>query len=427
MKVTTLDVKSLIEKIDLPKIIPISQCFSDIRIDDIQRDLHEKLNSSDVNKRIKPGMKIAIAVGSRGICNIALIVKEVVKKVKDNKATPFIVPAMGSHGGATEKGQTAILEGLGITEKSMNCRICSSMEVVKLGSLDTDVMAYMDSNAFNADGIIIINRVKSHTGFSGNHESGLLKMITIGLGKQKGAESCHNGGRERMSKNIEEVAKLALAKTNIIFGVGIVENAFEHIMKLEIVLSEDMISQDYELLQESKKNMAKILLQPIDILVIGKIGKEFSGAGMDPHVTGRAAWKNVIVGPEPERIVVLDLSEYSKGNAVGIGMADISTRKVFNKINLEYSYINALTAGGTQSVRIPMILENDKLALQAACRTCKEKDILKLRVVYIPNTLDLTQIYISEALRAEAVLNPFIKILGISKPFVFNESHNLSN
>lgn len=420
-----MGVRELLEPIQLPKMVSIRQQFVNHEVVNIAEVLQEQLTANVFSSQIKKNMRVAIAVGSRGIAQLPLIVKTIADEIKRCGAQPFIVPAMGSHGGATADGQREVLMGLGITEESTECSIMSSMDTVQLGTSEHGLPVYMDKNAFEADGIVVVNRVKPHTGFSGDHESGLLKMITIGLGKQKGASNCHQAGRPFMSRNITEVAKMAMQKAPILFGVATVENAYDRVMKIVVVPVTRMIDTDKELLITAKANMAKILLQPIDVLIVDQLGKEFSGAGMDPHVTGRASWPYVKVGPEPGRIVVFDLSERSHGNAVGMGMADICTRRFFDKINLDICYTNALTAGGSQGVRIPMIMDSDKLAIQAAVRTCAVHDPDKIRIVRIPNTQHIDDIYISEGMMNDAIQHPNISIIGSMTEFSFDESGNL--
>lgn len=420
-----MGVRELLEPIRLPQMVPIRQQFVNNEVANLAGTLQEQLTAPVMSGMIQKSMRVAIAVGSRGIAQLPLIVKTIAAEIKRCGAQPFVVPAMGSHGGATAEGQREVLKGLGITETSTGCSIVSSMDTVPLGTSEHGLPVYMDRNAFEADGIVVVNRVKPHTGFSGEHESGLLKMITIGLGKQKGASVCHQAGRAYMSRNITEVAETAIRKAPILFGVATVENAYDQVMKIAVVPAAKLVETDKELLVTAKANMAKILLQPIDVLIVDQLGKEFSGAGMDPHVTGRASWPHVKVGPEPDRIVVLDLSERSHGNAVGMGMADICTRRFFDKIKLDICYTNALTAGGSQGVRIPMIMDSDKLAIQAAVRTCAVHDPGKIRVVRIPNTQHIDDIYISESMVEEAICHSNISILGSMTEFSFDEAGNL--
>ncbi|MGL5512728.1 MAG: lactate racemase domain-containing protein [Sporomusa sp.] len=418
-------VSQLLENIPIPKMIPVRQQFSTTKVQDIAATLRVELKKPLIINQIKKDMRVAIAVGSRGIAGLPVIVKTVVEEVKRCGASPFIVPAMGSHGGATATGQKEVLESLGITEATIGCSIISDTEVVQIGALDNGLLVYMDKNAFAADGIVVINRVKPHTGFSGDHESGLLKMITVGLGKQKGASALHSAGRKYMSSNIAAAARMALQNTRILFGVATIENAYDQVMQITAAPALQIVDVDKALLVTAKKNMAKILLQPLDILIVDQIGKEFSGAGMDSHVTGRASSPYVSVGPEPNRIVILDISEKSHGNAAGMGMADVCTRNFYEKINFDMCYMNALTAGVTEGVRVPMILSSDRLAIQAAMMTCSTVDPYQMRIVRIPNTLRIRDIYISECMKEDALKNQSILLLGDAEELCFDNSGNL--
>jgi len=422
-----MNVSDILDNIQIPSMLRVRQKFSNDGLSHIERVVEKELHQLPLKKLIHPEMKIAIAVGSRGMADILPIVQTVVTVLKRYGADPFIIPAMGSHGGATASGQQEILSGLGITDNTVYCPIKSSMETVELGKLSNGLHVYLDKNAAQADGIVVINRVKAHTGFSGKHESGLAKMLVIGLGKQKGAAACHGQGRSSMSQNIEQAARLVLKNAPILFGVATVENAYDQVKQLKAVTAKELLLQDEQLLIVAKNSMAKILVQPIDVLVVDQIGKEFSGAGMDPHVTGRASWPTVKVGPDPKRIVVLDLSDRSHGNAVGMGVADVATQRFFHKINFADSYINALTAGGTQGVKLPVIVESDRLALQAAIRTCGVSDPKKIRLVRIANTLNLSKIYISESMREIALHQSNLDILQEHVIFQFNQQGNFIN
>ncbi|MGL5512231.1 MAG: lactate racemase domain-containing protein, partial [Sporomusa sp.] len=252
-------VSQLLENIPIPKMIPVRQQFSTTKVQDIAATLRVELQNPLIFSQIKKEMRVAIAVGSRGMSGLPIIVKTVVEEVKRCGANPFIVPAMGSHGGATATGQKEVLESLGVTEATTGCPIISDMEVVQLGTLDNGLVVYMDKNAFAADGIVIINRVKPHTGFSGDHESGLLKMITVGLGKQKGAFALHSAGRKSMSSNIAAAARMALQDTHILFGVATIENAYDQVMQITAAPTTQIADVDKTLLATAKRNMAKIL------------------------------------------------------------------------------------------------------------------------------------------------------------------------
>ncbi len=385
-----------------------------------------ELRKPGIAARVKPAMRIAVAVGSRGVAELPLIVATVVGELKGLGAAPFIVPAMGSHGGATAAGQTAVLAGLGVTEASAGCPIVSSMEVVELGALANGLPVLIDRNAAQADGIVIINRVKPHTAFSGPIESGLVKMITIGLGKQKGADSCHTFGFGHMAANIVEMAAIKLRQAPFLFGVATVENAYDKVARIEAIPAEEIVEREKGLLLAAKANMPRILFSPLDVLVVDQMGKEFSGAGMDSNITGRASTPYVTLSQRTTRLAVLDLTERSHGNAVAMGLADIATRRLFNKVDFEYTYANALTSTVTLGGMVPVIMESDRLAIQAAVKTCNAAGG-SIRLARIPNTLDLGEIYISAGMLAEARGNPQVTVLGEQQDFAFDAAGNLTD
>lgn len=421
-------ITELLKDISIPKMIRIRQQFPATEVQDIAKTLREEIRKPEILDQVQKGMRIAIAVGSRGMAELPQIVRTVVEELKTRDALPFIVPSMGSHGGATAEGQKLVLANLGITETSVGCPIISSMDVVQCGVLDIGLPVLMDRQAYEADGIVIINRIKAHNAFSGPIESGLSKMITIGLGKQKGADSCHAFGFTRMTEFIPEMTRIKLAKANFLFGVGTVENAYDRISKIVAVRPEEFIETDQNLLIEAKLNLPKILLQPVDVLIVDQLGKEFSGGGMDSHTIGRAS--TTCVNPSalpPSRLVVLDVTDQSHGNTCGMGLADFTTRRLFNKIDFDFTYANILTSTATPSGRIPMIMESDRLAIQGAIKTCGVYDVSKLRMVRIPNSLHLDEIFVSEAMLAEADQHPDISLLTQPEDLIFDPSGNLTD
>lgn len=421
-------ITELLKDIPIPKMIKVRQQFPATEVRDIAKTLREEIRKPEILDQVQKGMRIAIAVGSRGMTELPLIVQTVVEELKTRDALPFIVPAMGSHGGATADGQKLVLANLGITETSVGCPIISSMDVVQCGMLDIGLPVLIDKQAYEADGIVIINRIKAHNAFSGPIESGLSKMITIGLGKQKGADSCHAFGFTRMTEFILEMTRIKLEKANFLFGVGTVENAYDRIAKIVAVRPEKFIETDQKLLIEAKSNLPKILLQPIDVLIVDQLGKEFSGGGMDSHTIGRAS--TTCVNPSalpPSRLVVLDVTDQSHGNSCGMGLADFTTRRLFNKIDFDTTYANILTSTATPSGRIPLIMESDRLAIQGAIKTCGVYDVSKLRMVRIPNSLHLDEIFVSEVMLSEADQHPDISLLTQPEDFIFDPSGNLTD
>ncbi|OJF16294.1 MAG: hypothetical protein A6D91_12140, partial [Bacillaceae bacterium G1] len=295
-------------------------------VPDVAAAVHETIRQSGVLSRISPGDRVAIAVGSRGVADIPILTREVVNAVKSAGGRPFIVPAMGSHGGATAEGQIDVLKQLGVTESSVGAPILSSMDVVEVGRLPNGLPVYIDKHAYEADKVIVINRIKPHTAFRGPVESGLMKMITIGLGKQKGAEAAHAYGFQYMAEHVQAMAKIAMSQVPIIFGLATIENAYDRPAKIVAVPAEKIEEVEPQLLLEAKSLMPRILFDPMDVLVVNEIGKDISGDGMDPNITGRYATPYASGGPKVTRIVVLGLTEKTHGNANGIGLADITTR-----------------------------------------------------------------------------------------------------
>jgi hypothetical protein len=418
-------ITDILSGIDLPNMIRVRQNFDAPEIHDVAAALRAELRRTDIASRVKPGMSIAVGVGSRGVAQIALIVSVTIAELKRLGARPFIVPAMGSHGGATAEGQKEVLASLGITEESAGCSILSAMDVVEVGVLENGFAVLVDKQAHEADGIIVINRIKAHNAFSGPNESGLVKMITIGLGNQKGADAAHVLGFGHMAKLIIEMARVKLAKLPILFGVGTVENAYDQVAKIAAIPAEQIIETEQRLLPQAKSYMPRLLLQPLDILLVDQLGKEFSGGGMDPYITGRAPTPYLDPGPTATRVVVLDVTDRSHGNSCGVGMADITTRRLFNKMDLEYTYANVLTSTVTPSARIGLIMDSDRLAIQAAIKTCNVPDRRRIRMARIANTLHVGEIYVSECMREDALRHPSIEISGDAQPWRFDSAGNL--
>lgn len=385
-----------LDNIKLPEMIKVRQKFNNEKIDDIERkiieEIKEKAEISKLNNK-----KIAITVGSRGIKNIDKIILTVIKELKKVGAKPFIVPAMGSHGGATAQGQKEFLKSYSITEESMGVEIISSMETVKLGEIEDGTSVYCDKNAYESDGIIVINKIKPHADFKGEYESGLVKMMAIGLGKHLGATSLHRHGFESFKELLPKAGKFFMNKAPILFGIAIIENAYDYPLIIEVVKPENILSREKELLKTAKRNMACIKLDEIDVLIIDEIGKNISGEGMDPNVTGRpGSYLNEgFEAPSIEKIVVLDVTKESHGNGVGIGMSDISTVKCINKLDLGAMYTNSITATILGPSKLPLIMNNEKEAILIAVKTCNRIEPENAKIVRIKNTLELNQIEVS--------------------------------
>lgn len=418
-------VADLLKCTALPRMVRARQSFPAPEVRDVAGALREELRRPSIAGRVRGKRRIAVAVGSRGVAQISLIVRVLVEELRALGAEPFIVPGMGSHGGATAEGQAGVLADLGVTEGSAGCPIVSSMDVEELGALPNGLPVYMDRSAMGADGIVVVNRIKPHTAFSGSIESGLVKMITIGLGKQKGADSCHAFGFGHMERNMIEMAKVKLARAPFLFGVGTVENAYDRVARIVAVPAEEFIDAEPRLLAEARENMPSIPFDPLDVLVVDRMGKEISGSGMDPNITGRASNPYIRVTRQTTRMAVLDLTAASHGNAVAMGLADVITRRLFDKIDFEHTYANVLTSTVTRSGMIPLIMENDRLAIQAAVKTCNALDPGRVRMVRIRDTLHLGEISFSEALLDEARENPRLSIPGPPEDIAFDGEGNL--
>ncbi|MBZ4646215.1 MAG: hypothetical protein PWR27_2118 [Petroclostridium sp.] len=418
--------EQLVRDIQLPKMARIRQKFPRPVLEDIPAVVREQLKKEGILDRVKKGDRVAITAGSRGIANIAVIIREIVSSLKEVGAHPFIIPTMGSHGGATAQGQVEVLHSLGITEEAVGAPIRATMEVVQLGTTKNGLPVCFDKYAATeADATVVVGRIKPHTSFRGNYESGLAKMIVIGLGKQIGAEICHATGLANMSARIEDIARVAIDKSNIIFGVGILENAYDETCKIVAVPRERIMEDEPALLQEAKSYLPQIPFNKYDVLIVDEIGKNISGTGMDTNVVGRYTSSAVTCEPKVQKIVILDLTEETHGNANGMGLGDICSRRMFAKIDFEKTYANPLTSRVVASVKIPMVMNTDIQAIRAAIKTCLDVDYDKIRMIRIKNTLKVDDMYISEHLLDEARANPLIEILEEPRPMEFDENGNL--
>jgi hypothetical protein len=419
--------QDLLKDIPLPKMAKVKQHFDSSKIDNIEEALIEKLHKDHIVQKIQPGMEIAIAVGSRGMDSLVEVTALTVKFLKELGAKPFIVPSMGSHGGATAEGQREVLAHLGVTEESVDAEIRSSMEVIKLGELPNGLPVYIDQYASKADGIIVINRIKPHTAFRGPVESGIMKMISIGLGKQKGAEACHQLGFKHMAENVPAMAKMMMEKTPVLFGVATLENAFDKVARIEVLAAEEIEEKEPALQALAKELLPKLFFEQLDVLVINEIGKNISGDGMDPNITGRYPTPYAYGGPDVNKMVVLDLTPETEGNANGVGTADFATQRLVDKMNREFTYANGLTSTVVAPTKIATTLANDKEAIQAAIKTCNILDFTKVKLVRIKNTLEIGEIEVSEALLEQIAQHPQMEQCSDLYEPTFDEFGNLAN
>ncbi|MCB6345247.1 lactate racemase domain-containing protein [Enterocloster lavalensis] len=420
-------VSDILKQVTIPKMVRVKQSFPRPRIEDVKTAVLAELKRPEIAERLKPGKRIAVGVGSRGITNYQLIVRTIVDELKRIGAKPFIVASMGSHGGATVEGQTEILAGYGITEEAMGCPLCIGTGTQVIGTTQDGLPVQIDAFAAQADGIIVVNRIKAHTAFMGDYESGLMKMLAIGLAKQAGADYCHAKGFGHMAETVPKFGKAIIQYSKLLFGLAIVENAYDDTYIVRAVPAESIAQEEPKLLLEAKANMSRILIPEADVLIVHEIGKNISGDGMDPNVSGTFATPYAHGGIKSQRVAVLNITQESHGNTVGWGMADVSTRKAFDSFDMDKTYPNSLTCRVTQVSKVPMIFQNDEECIKAAIKTCADVDVEHMRIVYIKNTLHMKEILVSEALVDIARSIPQAEVCGECEPLTFDEQGNISD
>jgi len=386
--------------LEMPRLFRVRQRFDDTCLDDAAGALRAELDRSGVLVRVKPGMEVALAVGSRGIRGLAALVRALGERIRERGALPFVVPAMGSHGGATAEGQAAVLAGYGVTPGGVDMEIRSSMDVVPLGRTASGVPVHIDALAHAADLIVPVNRVKPHTDFWGPVGSGLCKMLSVGLGNHVGCAALHRRGFEAFPALIPEAAAFVIEHARVGFGVAVVENAYDKTLLLRAIPAERILQEEPGLLALAQAHMPGILLPEIDLLIVRRFGKDLSGTGMDPNVTGRALCGTPpgFSGPAVRRILVESLTPLSHGNACSIGMADYLLSSCFRQVDWQVTHLNAVASGCPEGERVPrqVARAEDVLPGLMAERGMETPD--RLRVVRIDSTLDLGVIEASEAL-----------------------------
>jgi len=413
-----------------PRVLRVQQDFDASHITDIPGRVAQEMAKLELGTRIKSGDTVAVTGGSRGVANIALILKSVVQELQKLGARPFVIPAMGSHGGGTAEGQRAVLEHYGITESSMGAPIKAGMETSQVGQTPQGIPVFVDNFALSADHIAVVNRIKPHTDFDGEIESGLSKMMVIGLGKHTGAIQYHRANiRYGYYTVITSVAEVVKKNCKVLFGLGIVENAYDETFLIEGILCPDIAHRERQLLQIAKSSLARIPFEQGDVLVVDEMGKNISGAGMDTNVIGRTVSQRErgLMTPNFTRIFVRDLSEQSYGNAVGIGLADMVTRRLVDKIEYKSTYINAITSTNVEAARIPVTFDSDQDAVETAILTSAATTVEDCRLVWIKNTLKLDQFIASEALLDDIRSRANLKVLEDLGELAFTQQGNLSN
>jgi len=410
----------------LQQVFKIRQRFDGAHLADAAGALRAQLASLD--DRIRAGARIAIAVGSRGIDNLPLLVKTVSGYVTERGAHPFVVPAMGSHGGATAEGQSEILRGYGISEHAIGAPVRSSMEVVELPRGDLAFQIFMDRHVYESDGAILINRIKPHTDFHGRYESGLMKMALIGLGKLEGARAVHDFGVYGLRELIAPGAARVLASGKILAGIGLVENAFHQTQRVELLNADAIAREEPRLLDLARRSMPRLPTMAVDVLIVDRMGKDISGVGIDPNITGRigVAGETDPAAPRVTTMMVSDLTDRTHGNAIGVGLADVITRRLFAKIDYAATYGNVITSSFLERGKIPVVADTDRDAFATAIRSCGYLPQGRERIVRIKDTLHLDEVYVSKAIADELSGRNGFDVIGAATD-LFNDEGSLTS
>ena len=411
----------------LPDIFYVQQSFPRPQILDIPTATKDALRTLQLDQKILAGQKIGITVGSRGIQNLLPILRTTVDFIRELGSEPFLLAAMGSHGGGTENGQKKVLDSLGLTEETLGAKVLTCAECRTLTVTPSGLPVYIVESAQTMDGILLVNRVKTHTSFKGIVESGLTKKLVVGLGGSKGAQQFHGFGASELPHLLVEIGETMLGKLPVLGGVGIVENAYEETAVIRAIEGDHLIEQEGELLQYSKTLMPSLPADSIDLLIVQEIGKNFSGTGMDTNIVGRSRIHGILEPEKPsiKRIAVLDLSEESHGNATGVGLADFVTQKLVNSIDRQATYLNCLTSTFVTRSAIPMYFDTEEKLVEAALFSLSAIPPDKLRIVIIRNTLFLMECFVSRALLPELGSRPDIQINQEPREFKFDSNGNI--
>jgi hypothetical protein len=416
--------------IRFPEMFRISQASKAESVKDIGDQVHQELQKLNLNDTIKSGDSVSIAVGSRGIAGMAEVLAALVGELKKLKAKPFLFPAMGSHGGATAKGQKQVLQHLGITAKQIGAPIKSSMDVISIGTTAEKFPLFLDKHAYQSNHIVIVNRIKPHTDFIAKIESGLMKMMAVGIGKKMAAAHAHTQFMQHGHyKLIRSVARELIRKCPIRFGLGIVENQKDQVALIRAIPAGEIEVEEAKLLRKAKARLAKIPFAEVDLLIVDQMGKDISGTGMDQNVIGRSVipYARVPSKAKMKRIVVLDLTEATNGSAVGIGNADFTTRRLVDKIDRQVTYTNCITACAPEMARVPPYFENDYSAIKAAIQSLGVHEVEGLKIVHIKNTLLLSEMEVSDALLGEARACKKLKVNSSGAKLQFDGHGNMKS
>ena len=397
----------------LPRMHRVRQQFDHHRLEDVSGAVREQLEKPEIRELVKPGARVAVAVGSRGIRDLYCIVETVVRALEHMGARPFIVSAMGSHGGGTQEGQRQVLAGYGITEENLNVPVVTAVDTVLLGHSESGRPIWFDRTAFESDLVVPINRIKLHTDFVGPLQSGLCKMLVIGLGNHKGCSAVHEEDPQNFAQIIEETARVILEKAPIGFGVAILENAYDQTSQVEAVPARKLIAREKELVLQARRNMPCILLPRADVIVCQEIGKDISGAGFDPNILGRSSVLKTFVLPIPayQKLVLTRVTPASHGNGIGIGLFDVVTRQAVDQVDLETTYANAIACNCLGDASIPCVVEDEQTAVRVALKCCRGIDRDRPKIIRIQNTLHLEYIEVSDALLADVEADPRLSLV----------------
>ena len=413
----------------LPKMMRIRQHFDAPTLDDVAGAVREEIGKLNLAGKVSRGDSVAISVGSRGIANIATITKSVIEELQALGAEPFVVPAMGSHGGGLAEGQRAIIESYGVTEEYVGAPIRATMEVEQVGETEDGVPVFFDKYAYEADHVVVAGRVKPHTGFVGEIESGLHKMMLIGLGKHKGAALYHQAiVHYSFDRIVRSVGQTVIDQCGVLFGLGIVENQYDKTALIRAVEPQNFVDGEKELLLLARKWMPSLPFEQIDVLIVEEMGKNISGSGMDTNVVGRKYYDHKAAEkefPKVTRICVRGLTEETHGNAAGIGMADYIHKRVVDQIDLEATAINVMTGNHPSAGAIPISMPSDRKVIEAALSTCGLVEAPDARVVRIASTLDVEEILVSEAYEKEVARRDELSIVETPKEMAFDSNDDL--
>jgi hypothetical protein len=412
---------------NLPLIAQVRRKYVQPEIADVPSAVARAIRSSHLAGRVLAGGRIAITAGSRGIAGLPRVVHAVADTVRSLGFQPFVVAAMGSHGGGTAEGQRQLLAELGVIEEAVGCPIRCEMDTVILGTNSFGLPIHFDQNAFDADGIILLNRIKPHTSFTGRYESGLLKMLAIGLGKRQGAAQVHKLGLPGLKTMLPEVGAFLLARTPVALGLAILENALEHTAAIVAVEPEEMLDLEPRLLDQARELMGRLPFEQIDALIVGELGKNYSGTGLDPNVIGRQRVETMPDLPRPviTRLAVLDLSAETRGNALGIGLADLTTDRLVAQIDPVPMRVNSLTSNFLTRARVPLSLPTDRDVISACLDTCWQIDADQARLVIVPNTLELETFWVTRVLAPLVEEHSELSFRTDFLPMPFDTSGNL--